>query len=56
MQQNDNIHEEIKKIQEEIYTLKEYLLSDCCKQCSEIVDRIERYQTEIIQLKTQLAD
>jgi hypothetical protein len=38
---------EIKKLKEEIVYLKEYLLSDCCKQCSFIVNKIEKYQKEI---------
>lgn len=41
---------EIKKLKEEIASLKEYLLSDCCKQCDYIVNKIEEYQKEVERL------
>lgn len=37
----------IKDLKDEIHHLKEYLLSDCCRQCSEIVSKIEKYQEEL---------
>lgn len=43
--------EKIKRIKDEIHHLKEYLLSDCCKQCAEIVSKIEDYQNEIKHLE-----
>lgn len=43
-------NEEIKKLKEEIASLKEYLLSDCCKQCDYIVNKIEEYQKEVERL------
>lgn len=45
--------EKIEELKDEIFHLKEYLLSDCCKQCAEIVSKIESYQHEIRQLELQ---
>jgi hypothetical protein len=41
----------IENLKDEIHHLKEYLLSDCCRQCSEIVSKIEQYQKELYQLE-----
>lgn len=43
-------NEEIRRLKEEIVSLKEYLLSDCCKQCDYIVNKIEEYQKEVERL------
>lgn len=48
-----NPKEKIEKIKDDIFHLKEYLLSDCCKQCAEIVAKIEQYQNEIHFLEKQ---
>lgn len=48
--QNEKL-EKIKRIKDEIHHLQEYLLSDCCKQCAEIVSKIEDYQNEIKHLE-----
>jgi hypothetical protein len=40
----------IKNLKDEINHLKEYLLSDCCRQCSEIVSKIEEYEKKIKKL------
>ena len=42
---------EIQKLEEEIAHLKEYLLSDCCRQCSQIIEKIENYNKEIDNLR-----
>lgn len=55
MNSNQNlINEEIRRIKDEIHSLKEYLLSDCCRQCAEIITKIEKYESEIRTLETQL--
>jgi hypothetical protein len=46
-QKNHPDQEKIIKLQEEIHLLKEYLLSDCCKQCAEIINKIEKYEAEL---------
>lgn len=51
MTSQPNKKERLEKIRDEIHHLKEYLLSDCCKQCAEIVSKIEDYQNEIMQLE-----
>lgn len=40
----------IQKLEEEIAHLKEYLLSDCCRQCSDIISKIDKYRQEIEEL------
>lgn len=53
MNNQTNPKEKIEKIKDNIFHLKEYLLSDCCKQCAEIVTKIEQYQNEIHLLEKQ---
>lgn len=48
------INDEIKRLEEEVHHLKEYLLSDCCRQCSEIILKIDKYELEIQDLKKNL--
>ena len=43
--------EKIKSLKDEIYHLKEYLYSDCCKKCADIVLKIEQYQQQIESLQ-----
>lgn len=45
--------EEVKKLKEQVSSLKEYLLSDCCKQCDYIVEKIQEYQKEIERLTNE---
>ena len=45
--QNQKTKEKIKALEEEIHQLREYLFSDCCRQCEYIVKKIEDYQKEI---------
>lgn len=49
-----NQNEKIKSLTDEIHHLKEYLLSDCCKQCADIIDKIEQYQQDIERLKQKI--
>lgn len=51
MSQNQKTKEKIANLKDEIHHLKEYLLSDCCRQCTEIVSKIEKYQNEIKELE-----
>lgn len=53
MSEQINPKEKIEKIKDDIFHLKEYLLSDCCKQCADIVAKIEQYQNEIQFLEKQ---
>jgi len=53
MSEQINPKEKIEKIKDDIFHLKEYLLSDCCKQCADIVAKIEQYQNEIHFLEKQ---
>jgi hypothetical protein len=48
LQKNPN--EKIKKLEEELNSLREYLLSDCCRQCGYIVNKIEEYEKKIKKL------
>ena len=49
-----NLKETISNLKNEIYHLKEYLVSDCCRQCSEIISKIEKHQQEIKELEENL--
>jgi len=42
----------IENLKDEIHHLREYLLSDCCRQCLEIVSKIEEHKKELYQLET----
>jgi hypothetical protein len=42
----------IENLKDEIHHLREYLLSDCCRQCLEIVSKIEEHEKELYQLET----
>jgi hypothetical protein len=54
MEQTYLLNKKIKTLEEEIEHLKEYLLSDCCRQCVDIISKIDKYQIEITELKTKL--
>lgn len=47
---NQKTKEKIKILEEEIHHLREYLFSDCCRQCEYIAKKIEDYQKEIEKL------
>ena len=51
MSQTENA--KIKSLKDEIYHLREYLYSDCCKKCADIVLKIEQYQKEIEKLQKE---
>jgi len=46
--------EKIKSLKDEIHHLEEYLLSDCCEKCFEIVSKIEAYQKEIEKIQSSI--
>lgn len=46
--------EKIANLKDEIQHLKEYLLSDCCRQCSEIISKIEKYEKEIKDIEDKM--
>lgn len=46
--------EKIANLKDEIHHLKEYLLSDCCRQCSEIISKIEKYEQEVRDLEDKM--
>jgi hypothetical protein len=48
-----NHQTKIQQLEEEIAHLKEYLLSDCCRQCSEIISKIDKYREEITLLNLE---
>jgi hypothetical protein len=37
----------IENLKERIHELEEYLISDCCQKCIEIINTIQEYQKEI---------
>ena len=47
---------QIKHLKEKIHELREYLISDCCRQCDAIIKTIENYQREIQKLQTQIEE
>lgn len=49
-----NLKEKIANLKDEIHHLKEYLLSDCCRQCSEIINKIEKYEQEVKDLEDKM--
>jgi hypothetical protein len=51
---NQKESEKIKSLKDEIHHLKEYLVSDCCKQCSDIINKIEQHQQEIQKLQEKM--
>jgi hypothetical protein len=51
---NQKESEKIKSLKDEIHHLKEYLVSDCCKKCFEIVSKIEAYQKEIEKIHSSI--
>ena len=51
---NQKESEKIKNLEDEISHLKEYLISDCCKQCSDIINKIEQHQQEIQKLQGKM--
>jgi uncharacterized protein YutD len=48
--QNQRKNQEIKNLEEEISNLREYLFSDCCKQCQYIVNKINQYEEQLHKL------
>lgn len=51
---NQNEKEKIASLKDEIHHLKEYLLSDCCRQCSEIIAKIEKHEKELKDLEDKM--
>jgi hypothetical protein len=45
---------QINHLKEKIHELREYLVSDCCRQCLGIIKTIEDYQNDINQLQMDL--
>lgn len=56
MKQNpkENLLKEIGSLKIELDILQEYVLSDCCKQCSDIRSKISYYENKIQQLEQAL--
>lgn len=51
-----NQQQEIHRLEEEIAHLKEYLLSDCCRQCADIIKKIDDYELEIQVLREKISN
>jgi hypothetical protein len=46
----------ISHLKEKIHELREYLVSDCCRQCLGIIKTIEEYQNDINRLQMDLEE